>query len=342
MIDWVTCLIPFVHPPIPSGAVLFVDFDDTLQKAIPRRRPVSGSHSQTITIRSCGSAGEGLASHLSLSGNPSKFLQGHNVFGSDDLLSLVLDTIRQIDQDLGLGIDPFTYRNIVAGEYDVSTVDINYSFELPSQQDVQTWLQQAEIMTRSRCGRPTSRPGTVYWQKHSRRWALKVYSKWLELQANKDHKLPLALQGTPLLQWCENILRIELRLKSLELHDLNLTRAKDLAPRVPELFRSYLGKIIMPTQVRLLDKQVYELPKNVVSTYTLWREGHNLHALLSKPTFYRHRKILLQHGVDISIAMDAPEHSNVIPLVRVLEAKPAQIPTWAFELDLIHQSAANF
>ena len=27
-----------------------------------------------------------MATHLSLSGNPSKFLQGHNIFGSDDLM----------------------------------------------------------------------------------------------------------------------------------------------------------------------------------------------------------------------------------------------------------------
>ena len=36
--------------------------------------------------RSVGGDGQGMATHLSLSGNPSKFLQGHNIFGSDDLM----------------------------------------------------------------------------------------------------------------------------------------------------------------------------------------------------------------------------------------------------------------
>lgn len=342
MIDWITCLIPFRHRPIQSGKVLFLDYDDAIQKAIPRRRPVAGSHSQSITVRSCGAAGERLASHISLSGNPSKFLQGHNVFGSDDLLALVSDTVREIDRALHLDIDRFSYRAIDAGEYEVSTIDINYSFELPSQTDVRTWLDQAEVTTRSRCGRPSSRPGTVYWQKHSRRWAMKAYSKWLELQSTKDHRLPLALESSPLLNWVKNILRVELRLKSLELHDLKLTKAKDLAQRIEALFAEYKEKIVMPTQLRLVDEKVHTLPAKLMSTYTLWREGHNVKELLSKPTFYRHRALLLEHGIDISIAALPPESPNVVPLLRVLEATPAQIPGWAFDLGLIHKSAANY
>jgi len=342
VIDWITCKIPFEHPFIESGKVIFLNADDSIEKALVRRRPVSGSHSQTFTVRSCGSAGEGRAAYLSLSGNPSKFLQGHNVFGSDDLLDLVVDTLRLLDKALDLHVDDLTYLRVANGEYDVSMVDINYSFELPSQADVQTWLQQAEMTTRSRCGRPSTRPGTVYWQKHSRRWALKAYSKFLELQAGKDHQLPLQLESTPLKRWTENILRIELRLKQLELDDLNLTRAKELAPRLPGLFREYQGKIVMATQLRLVGKQFHNLPRKLLGSYELWKAGHNMKATLTNGTFYRHRKLLLEHGIDISIACPPPENSNVIPLVRVLEATPARIPDWAFHDRLVHRSAVNF
>jgi II/X family phage/plasmid replication protein len=49
-----------------------------------------------ISIKSTVGDGQGNATHLWISGNPLKPLQGHNVFGSDDAVSLVL-SIRQIN-----------------------------------------------------------------------------------------------------------------------------------------------------------------------------------------------------------------------------------------------------
>lgn len=43
-----------------------------------------------------------MASHLLIDGNPSKFLQGHNVFGFDALIPLVRDTVLQIAEALEL------------------------------------------------------------------------------------------------------------------------------------------------------------------------------------------------------------------------------------------------
>lgn len=344
MIDWVTCTVPFRHPFIPSGSVVLLNEDGVIEKAIVRRRSVEGSHSSTITVRSLGSAGEGMAAAISLSGNPSKFLQGHNVFGSDDLLALVLDTFRVLDKVLSLGIDDLTYSRIARGEYEVSTVDINYSFELPSAADVQTWLSEAEMKTRSRCGRPTSVKGTVYWQKNSKRWAMKAYSKFQELlRGDKGHQLPLQLQATPLMAWAEKILRVELRLKKLELRDLTLTTAKDLAKQVRTLFGAYQEKLTMPTQLQLFDKELFDLPPRVRLTYHAWKAGHNLREMLPRNTFYRHRKELLVHGIDISISMDREGTSNVVPFIRILEAKPVGVPQWAVDERLVHHSAVvNF
>ncbi|WP_228271136.1 phage/plasmid replication protein, II/X family [Acinetobacter seifertii] len=56
--------------------------------------------------------------------------------------------------------------------------------------------------------------------------------------------------------------------------------------------------------------------------------------MLSRPTFYRYRSQLLKYGVDIS-TKSPKEKSNVIPLIRVLEAKPVGIPDWAYEKGLV-------
>lgn len=344
MIDWVSCRIHWPHAPLETGQVISITREGEEEWRSVKRLPVEGSHSAVITVRSVGSAGEGMAEYLSVSGNPSKFLQGHNLFGSDDLLTLVYDTMRHIAARLRLDIDALTWARIKAGDYDVSMLDINYSFTLANQNDVMAWIHAAEFKSRSRFGRPVSHPGTIYWNKHSRKWAIKAYSKFNEIaRGPKDQRLPASLPFHDLLlQWSENILRIELRLIK-ELRTLKLTKANDLAQNIRGLFNSYQERILMNEQRRMTPEKLLSLPTKLRATYTLWAEGHHMASMLSKATFYRHRKELLEHGVDISITCDfAPETSNVVPFVRVLEAKPAQIPEWAFHYGLVHPTAANF
>lgn len=349
MIDWVSFKIPLVHPHIPAGAVLVVDPDGTVKKEVKRRLSVTGSHCSSFSVQSSGSAGEGLASELSFSGNPSKFLQGHNLFGSDDLVSLVSDSCRRIADHLGVSIPAHVYREVIdAGNYPVTCVDINYSFHLANQTDVQAWLRGVEFQSRSRNGRPCNDSGTVYWGKRSRRWAMKAYSKWMELNSGKkDHSLPDELLSTPLMEWAKTVLRVELRLRGQELKELGLTTAKQLQGKAPELFNLYRERIVMNGQMPIRDSKLHELPTKLRATYTLWKQGNILFdnktktGMLPKATFYKHRKLLIDFGIDITMPCAPEESSNVIPLIRAIEAKPAQIPDWAFQYGLVHRSAVN-
>ncbi|WP_188694466.1 phage/plasmid replication protein, II/X family [Bowmanella pacifica] len=56
-------------------------------------------------------------------------------------------------------------------------------------------------------------------------------------------------------------------------------------------------------------------------------------------TYYRQRKDLMEYAINIDIRPCEKASSNVIPMFRVLEAKPAQIPDWAFTSNVIHYSA---
>jgi II/X family phage/plasmid replication protein len=59
-----------------------------------------------------------------------------------------------------------------------------------------------------------------------------------------------------------------------------------------------------------------------------------LRAQMTKPTFYRYRKVFLAYGIDIALVQESTK-SNVIPLVRYLEATPADIPQWAYDKGLV-------
>ena len=77
----------------------------------------------------------------------------------------------------------------------------------------------------------------------------------------------------------------------------------------------------------------------LVSTYTLWTEGHDLRSMMSKATYYRQRKALMDYGINIDLRPCEPATTNVVPLFRILEAMPADIPSWAYSKNFIHPSA---
>lgn len=344
MIDWFRGSIPFIHTPLPAGRVLSIEPDGSIEWDCVKSIQVRSSHETSIKIKSSGHLDEqGRATQLLIDGNLAKFLQGHNIFGSRDLNRLLLLAFRRIIEVYAdhFGECPglaFTEARIKRGDYLVKMLDINQLYEVGNDASVESWLHAAEMRARSRHGRSTADKGTVYLGKNSRRWALKFYNKWRELNAKgKTHQLPVYLRDIGLEDFVNGKLRAELRLFSKELEERHgITHGHHVTPeRIGQLFNDYMGKIDMSQQATLIDEQLLKLPRAVYATYQLWRQGADVRQILVKTTFYRHRQLLAEYGIDISAMHLAPEHNNVVPLVRIIEAKPVAIPQWAYERGLI-------
>ncbi|MBT79160.1 MAG: hypothetical protein CL587_02070 [Alteromonadaceae bacterium] len=341
MIDWVRATLPIVHAPLNAGEVFCTNENGEIEWRTPKRKQAVGSYEKKISIKSVGADGQGNATHLWISGNPAKFLQGHNVFGSDDLTALVYDTFKIIIRQLGLTPQISEIAQIRDGAYDIGMIDINYSFELPTKADVLAFIRAMEFKAKTRHGRPSMKGGTLYFGKTSERWAIKLYCKAEEIRT-KNGQLPEPLTNQGIENWVDNKLRIELRLHRKELEKLDLITAnKVTSSQVKSVFNEYLGRIEMTDQIRLTNDVTAKLPNNLVATYTLWTEGHDLREMMSKATYYRQRKALMEYGINIDLRPCEPATTNVVPLFRILEAKPAQIPEWAYSKQLIHQSARN-
>lgn len=342
MIDWVSCELPCRHAPLETGSVLKINPQGELEWQTRCRIQVPGSHESSVQIKTGqANAEEGVANSLIFSGNPSKFLQGHNILGSDDLVALMYDTYLKVCRFIDVTPALSDLRAVKQGAYAVSMVDINQSFELNTRQDVLAWIRAAEYKSKTRHGRPSMKGSTLYWGKSSQRWALKVYSKGEEIEAPK-HKLPNELSGTPLARWADNKLRVELRLKKKMLSELGISQAKDLSvKRVRALFTQYVRKLEMTEQIALTSEEQLNLPRRLRSTYLLWKSGEDLRSTLPHNTYYRHRRELLEHSIDIALRADSTERTNVVPLIRILEATPAMVPDWAFTQSLVHRSARH-
>jgi len=339
MIDWITAKIPCVHVPIPAGKTMRIDAAGEIEYTVPHRTQVKGSHDASISIKSQGNYCEGKLDVLHVSGNFAKFLQGHNIIGSRNINAQIWQGLKLLCTNLSLsGIhlaDSIDWDSVHSGNIEIDRIDINSMYSLPSNSDVNSWLRAAEYSSRTRHGRPVNSKGTVYWGKNSRRWSIKAYNKAEEIKASGDHKLQQYEIFEPLREFAQGKLRLELTLRQLELRTLGIHTASQLnETTVNKLFTSYMGKLTMTQKVLLNDVESLDVPRAALSTYHMWKMGMVPFDMLPKATFYRQRKQLLEFGIDIS--NPSPQsNSNVVPLIRVLEAEPVSNPDWAYNLRLI-------
>ena len=85
MIDWVSAKIICNHDPnkLFNGAVLSLNSNLEKNGFVIRKKTVEVLIPTKIQIQSI------TDTHIYISGNPTKFLQGHNLFGSNDLVSIM-------------------------------------------------------------------------------------------------------------------------------------------------------------------------------------------------------------------------------------------------------------
>lgn len=336
MIDWLSMVIPLRHAePISGGQVLSVSSDGVVQWCSSKRSTVAGSFSTGLQLRTATHTPE-RCTHLEISGNPVKFFQGHNLWGTDDLPSLAVATAEHVAQALALTPTDEDRAAWLAGDIRLTRVDLTDSFHLANLGEVLAWLRAAEQTAHlSHRGRGQLTKGsTLYFGKNSRRWSLKLYAKGQEIRA-KGHGQESILSLPSAVEWAERTLRAELTLRGMELDRLGLRAVTAWLPHdgVPfdplSILRDRLGDLTMTTARTLPDEVIQSLTAAQHNGYLAWLAGNDLRDSMSRPAFYRLRAKLLPHGIDIATLQPKDAASNVVPLHRVLEAVPVSVPDWA-------------
>lgn len=82
MIDWVTAKLPCDNN-LRSGCVAKLDADGNVEWLSESWLPVTGSYEMNFMIKSL------TPQTIQVSGNPAKWLQGHNLFGTNDIQALM-------------------------------------------------------------------------------------------------------------------------------------------------------------------------------------------------------------------------------------------------------------
>ena len=335
MIDWVTGTFYCDHDPekLNNGRVFSMNPDGEIEWHCEKVLNVEGSHSSNIQIKSATNGS------IWFSGNPVKFLQGHNIFGTNDIVYLLgrfFDALLKIES-LGLKPTDVQYERVKEGIVLLTRVDVNESWLLNSKSDVLSWIRAAGNCARLKHrGSGQFAGDTLYFGKTSRRWSVKCYSKGHELTV-KGRALHSDLSHPCMIDYADKALRLELVMRSMHLKDCHLNIAANWTSETAKLLltSTVLDNLEITDNMTIQDKVLSELPPRLRLVYQSWLNGDDLRSMFAKNTFYRYRRAMLEHGVDISIIKETDSKSNVIPLIRYLEAIPAGIPAWAYELGLV-------
>jgi len=279
---------------------------------------------------------------IAISGNPVKSLQGHNIFGSNDLRGLCRDLFLLAMKELGINVKRSDQAAIDAGQYSLSRVDLALNFRLPSEEIVSKAIREIEWHWRendlnvSNYGRET-----VYLNQHSKVASTKIYDKRKEVLA---HPLPENLLGKEscnrLRRYTGKLLRVEFVLRSTALRKLNMNiGAKWTTQKAKSLIQDNIKSLIIARDVQILHlPEEYKTWKpELRQIYRLWLQGNDLDVLFEKKTLQRRRKALLEIGIDIRIppAADRVSTVSISSLLAVENAK--QVPRFAKRRGLFYK-----
>lgn len=339
-IDWVSGRLPLRDAGLVNGGcVTSIDADGVVEWRSSKRLEVEGSYSTRLLVRS---SGDGV---VEISGNPAKFLQGHNLFGPASLLPLVHRAMLHVAGVLGIPVSVEDVKDWRAGAYDLSRVDVARLIDCGSPERVRKILDLLAAVARTKYQASSRvRSGTVYIGQHSRRVSLKFYDKAEELSAKGGHGLCTKLAPfwrQPLLDFARGKLRAELTLRSNELRDRGYHRASQWSSGLAEsLLDERMAALELNDTLRLADDLVAGLPARLVPIYDAWRAGRDLRALYSKAHFYRLRKQLLGYGIDIAhvqprVVVAENEYPLGVPLRQLLSGPGVSVPPWAVGTELL-------
>lgn len=332
MIDTVRVSIPVHWPgPLFGGKIIstkVVEGVEVRDFEALKHASFEGSYSSNLQLRCI----DGRT--LELYGSPSKWLYGHNLYGSCDLFDLLRRSLDCLFDGPLAGLPPVS--DFALKSASIGRIDINEMFQLGSLEDVRLYIKvasaRATLARRSDDKKQLSKDGnTLSWGMHKGNrsaWKVKMYAKGPEARVRRKGKpsLPDRLQGdAEIMGWVDRQLRLEFEVHGRELDKLGLRTVGSWTVETPGMVWSgkadlfFWGDEAVEVEMEQVDMSIGD--KNTMKTYDAWRAGRDLRAYYSEASFKRWRsRIRSAYGCDISLP--PPEtKTNVVAVDfrRVLE-----------------------
>jgi len=259
---------------------------------------------------------------LRINGNPSKFLQGHNLFGSGDLIGLYFETGCLIRRSTGLFPSVDSFDSCGFGAPAFSRMDITRSYRFSTLAEAQEFIRYVAGTARTRHGAAKLYGSeTAYFGQGSRRWSFKIYDKLSEYRKSTNRRE----LDDELMDWARGIVRFELCLRGQELKTINHGLRLRATVHYDDIWQSYFNRIQFNENAAMTTENIIQNYDSLSDTqkgfYLRWKNGEDLRQSLTKTTYYRVRQgILKAVGVDIATPPNATPTSDCKPVKTCLDA----------------------
>ena len=350
MIDYLAGRIILPRPlprPIDGGHFVSIDEDGTVERATAKRKWVAGSFEAGMHIRAPG------IHELEFTGNPAKFLQGHNLWGPSDPRELLWDALQRIEASGALPCSlaslGLSTPDAMACHTQLSRVDCTCMMLADSLGDVLLALRSLRVAGRLRDRGRSGLPhpwqrgdGVSFGSKPGKSMTHRSITFYSKGQDAIVHPLPGPMMAdAETIEWTNKSLRCEVRLgrnylKKRALRELHQWTEKSALGEFEQVFErmDMNGSDEQPAALA-------DLPAHLQTSYGAWLGGMDLQSILSKRTFYRHRQAILEAvSVDIAIPRPTEPTAQLVPIKRIIELRPAGRPPFADRIERLLSQAA--
>lgn len=339
MIDLVDITFPFRHKPFGTERI-------KVPENAVAKQTISKRFSRTVSLQPNGipikvtSLDSG--SSINIRATPLTPLQGHNVFGSNDVRMLCSTLICAVVKALKLTYTEQQRAAWQAGDFALNALDITQRFALP---DGVTQKQIFEHILRNSAweSRPAVIPeGTgVRVEAPRRNAAFLFYDKAQKLadQRTRSFKYLRAVVGEDAAKiWqglnvaASNSVRVELKLEKKYLSQHKLTRgAAWTEEKVRKIFWEEIAHLRLESYVPLeqLRDKIDGVDKHLRNILELWARDAPVKSLCPVSTFDRHRRAI-RKATGIDILLDRPM-IDPLPLAEIFSVDNMRpdFPKWA-------------
>lgn len=336
-VDWLSVWqVHPAHAPLNSGCVTTFDGGGAAVFERHRSARISGSHSTSCLVKSDGSC-------VVLSGNFGRLNRADNLFNFDPLATLERANIaaefaglpvfqlgygRNVDtafQDrrasIGDTFGQFAENRSRSEFIHLSRVDLTKNYCCGSLTSARAVIRSISGKSISRVKKGVGGDSSVWWS--NTRYMLKVYIKALEMEAH-------GVNSGRVYEYARDngIIRLELELKRRELHTLGWSDFNDFLTgwemgNVHKLFADY-EKILTCNSVENESEFIDSLPMRLRPAAAIFMSGKDVRDYMSRASFFRYRKALLDYGIDISDELP----SRIQVSVQKISIEPLIAPEW--------------
>lgn len=333
-IDWIT--VQQVHPQggikkVNNGHVFAVDEDGLIEWEVERDFEFEGSHDSRVKIQSDGWT-------VRLSGNVGRFNRRDNIFGFalDEVMGKANRILESFELPPFTKGEPFLEYGSPFSKFTgafFTRLDLTANFSVGCAENVAPFMQHLAAQSVSRMRTGAFPDGyTVDYGRGSKYWYAKAYAKFHQL-ISRQQKKRLPLQEILDFVGRVGMVRFETTLKSrfLMQNGLRYWGAIDMS-KLNQIF-SEKAEVIRREKAAYesLDQMFEQLPAELLGTALAWKMDKDLPRMMSRATYYRHRRRLMQEfGIDISQPCRVVELATRVK-VREITVMPMVAPDWYWD-----------